>query len=228
MAGGDAAVLERVREPLSAFAARVIHVGPVGCGHALKAINNTLLAIHILAAAEGLAALARSGIEPLAALEVLNASSGRSFVTEKLLPEPIASGEFPLNFKLGLLAKDVGIGEQVAKAGGHPSPVTELTAALLRKAKAEIGGDVDYLELVRWARAATYPFAGAGRPFARRLRTSSSSSSSSSRSSVVVAVLEAPLRALRRRGARSTRSRRAPSSASGRSPWRGSCWRPTG
>ena len=76
------AALGRAREAIGAFAARVVHVGPTGAGHALKAINNTLLAVHMLAAAEGLFALSqRHPASPR--LEVLNASSGRSHVTEK-------------------------------------------------------------------------------------------------------------------------------------------------
>ena len=57
MVGGDQAVLERVRPVLETFGQKIVHCGDVGAGDAVKAVNNALLATHILAAAEGLAAL---------------------------------------------------------------------------------------------------------------------------------------------------------------------------
>ncbi|HYW51015.1 MAG TPA: NAD(P)-dependent oxidoreductase, partial [Gemmatimonadaceae bacterium] len=47
MVGGDAADLERARPVLDAFAGKIVHCGAVGAGHALKAVNNALLALHI-------------------------------------------------------------------------------------------------------------------------------------------------------------------------------------
>jgi 3-hydroxyisobutyrate dehydrogenase len=44
MVGGDAAVLERARPVLEAYALRVTHLGDVGAGQATKAINQILVA----------------------------------------------------------------------------------------------------------------------------------------------------------------------------------------
>ena len=71
---------------------RIEHVGPVGAGDAIKAVNNALLAVNILAVGEGLAALVKAGVPARTALEVLNASSGRSFVSETLVPERVLTG----------------------------------------------------------------------------------------------------------------------------------------
>ncbi|MEV9317587.1 NAD-binding protein, partial [Klebsiella pneumoniae] len=89
-----------------AFAGKVVHVGGLGTGFAVKAINNTLMAVNMWAAGEGLAALVRSGVDPHAALAVINASSGRSYPTETLIPQRVLTREFPVTFQLGLLAKD--------------------------------------------------------------------------------------------------------------------------
>jgi 3-hydroxyisobutyrate dehydrogenase len=77
MCGGDEVVFERTRPVLRSFGEKIVHCGPVGAGDALKAVNNTLLAVNIWSAAEGLAALARAGVDIRAALGVINASSGR-------------------------------------------------------------------------------------------------------------------------------------------------------
>jgi len=74
MWGGDPVVFERVRPVIEAFGKKIVHAGPVGSGDALKAVNNALLAVHILSAAEGLAILAKAGVDPRVALDVINAS----------------------------------------------------------------------------------------------------------------------------------------------------------
>lgn len=155
MVGGAADALEQVRPALDAMATTIVHVGPVGAGHAVKAINNTLLAANLWLATEGLTALAKQGVDPNAALEVINGSSGRSFTSERLLPERVVTREFPVTFALGLLAKDAGIGEAVLDDAGVPAPLLRQVPGLYRLASSELGADVDHsaaAQLVeRWA-----------------------------------------------------------------------------
>jgi len=73
MWGGETTVFERVRPVIEAFGKKIVHAGPVGAGDALKAVNNALLAVHILSAAEGLAILVKAGVDPKVALDVINA-----------------------------------------------------------------------------------------------------------------------------------------------------------
>ena len=149
MVGGSADALERVRPVLATVATTIVHVGPTGAGHAVKAVNNTLLAANLWLAAEGLTALARQGVAPGAALEVINGSSGRSFPTEHLLPERVLTREFPVTFALGLLAKDTGIGQAVLDDAGVPAPLLRQVPGLYRLAMAELGGDVDHSAAAR-------------------------------------------------------------------------------
>jgi 3-hydroxyisobutyrate dehydrogenase len=151
MVGGDGEVLDEARPVLDVVAARVVHVGPTGTGMAVKAVNNTLLAASLLAAGEGLTVLRRLGVDAGAALEVINASSGRSFASERLLPERVLTREFPATFALGLLAKDVGLARGVIEEVGVEAPVIELVARLLREATDELSPGVDHSELVRIA-----------------------------------------------------------------------------
>ncbi len=143
MVGGDAQVLDRVR-PYLAFAALVRHVGPSGAGFALKAVNNILLATQLLATGEGLAALARCGVSPDAALEVINASSGRSNASQNLIPQRVLTREFPVTFKLGLLAKDADIALDVALSVQASTPLLAQVAGLTRGASRLIGPDHDH------------------------------------------------------------------------------------
>jgi 3-hydroxyisobutyrate dehydrogenase len=149
MVGGDRAVFDRAVPVLQAFGKRIVHMGPLGAGDAMKAVNNTLLGVNILALAEGLTALVKAGVSPRVAVETLNASSGRSFVSEALIPERVLPGTWPTTFRLALLDKDVGIGIGLLDDLGLPGPLLHRAAALLHEARAQLGEDADYLHPIR-------------------------------------------------------------------------------
>ncbi len=150
MVGGDAAQLDRAMPVLRAMGEKVVHCGAVGAGDALKAVNNALLAVHIWSAAEGLLALSKAGVKPEVALEVINASSGRSNSSMNLFPERVLTRAFPRTFRLALLDKDVGIAAQVARDQKVPSPLIQLTAELFRAAHVALGEQADHVEAVKY------------------------------------------------------------------------------
>ena len=47
-------------------------LGPAGSGHLVKSINNALLAANLLSASEGVAAIARYGIDVPSALQAID------------------------------------------------------------------------------------------------------------------------------------------------------------
>lgn len=149
MCGGDPAVIEAVQPVLAAFGSKIVHCGAIGSGDALKAVNNALLAIHLWSAAEGLAALARAGVKASVALDVINASSGRSNASENLFPARVLTREFPRTFRLALLDKDAGIAAQFAREQRVPAPMLQLGAEMFRAAHAELGEEADHVEAVR-------------------------------------------------------------------------------
>jgi 3-hydroxyisobutyrate dehydrogenase len=149
MVGGDAEALDRARPALEAFGEKIVHCGAVGAGDALKAINNVLLAVHVWSTAEGLAVLERAGVRADVALDVINASSGRSNASMNLFPERVLTRAFPRTFRLALLDKDVGIAAQVAREQGVPTPLIQLTAELFRLAHAALGDEADHVEAAR-------------------------------------------------------------------------------
>ena len=149
MVGGDAAVLERARPVIEAFGEKIVHCGPVGTGHALKAINQAMLAIHIWSLGEGLTALARAGVNPAVALDVINASSGRSNSSQNLFPQRVLTRAFPRTFRLALLDKDVGIAARAMREQKVPSPMIQLAAELMSMAHRELGEEADHVEAVK-------------------------------------------------------------------------------
>jgi 3-hydroxyisobutyrate dehydrogenase len=149
MVGGDESLLVRVRSVLETFGKKIVHCGPVGSGDALKAVNNALLAVHIWSAAEGLAALTKAGVRPEIALDVINASSGRSNASMNLFPERVLTRAFPRTFRLALLDKDVGIAAGVTREQKVPAPLLQLTAEMFRVAHTALGEEADHVEAVK-------------------------------------------------------------------------------
>lgn len=149
MVGCDAADFARVEAVVAPFAGRVVRMGGVGTGNAMKAVNNALLAVNILAVGEGMAALAKAGVAPRLALEVLNVSSGRSFVSETLVPERVLTDLWPVTFRLALLHKDIGIATALLADQGVAGPILDRALDCYAAARQALGESADYLEAIR-------------------------------------------------------------------------------
>jgi 3-hydroxyisobutyrate dehydrogenase len=149
MVGGDANVLERARPVIETFSGKIVHCGGIGAGDTVKAVNQAFLAIHLASAAEGLATLVKEGVDPKLALEVINASSGRSNSSMNLIPERVLTRAFPRTFRLALLEKDIGIAAKLARDNRVPAPITQLTTDLFKVARGELGEAADHVEIVK-------------------------------------------------------------------------------
>ena len=114
---GSPQILEKVKPVLSAMGTQLFVLGGLGNGHAMKAINNIIAGTTMVAVAEGLALGEQFGLDPATMVDVLNASTGRSFVTELVAKEHVIPKKFATGFALGLITKDVRIaadlGEQI-------------------------------------------------------------------------------------------------------------------
>lgn len=149
MCGGSESAFFRVKPIIDLFGKKIVYCGPVGAGHTVKAVNQALLAVHILATAEALVAAAKAGVNPAVALEVINASSGRSNSSENLIPARALTREFPRTFRLALLDKDIDIAARLAESVGVSAPIIELAARLIHEAREMLGEEVDHVEAVR-------------------------------------------------------------------------------
>lgn len=109
MVAGDHAAFERVKPVIQAFADLIEYVGESGSGFAVKAVNNTLMAVNLWAVAEGLSILKANHVDLTAALNCINHSSGCSRMSETIILQRVLSREFQKTFALDLLQKDIGI-----------------------------------------------------------------------------------------------------------------------
>ncbi|MFW2044804.1 NAD(P)-dependent oxidoreductase [Acinetobacter variabilis] len=109
MVGGNEQAFEQARPIIDAFAGLIEYVGESGSGFAVKAVNNTLMATHLWALAEGLTVLKGQGVDLSSALNCINHSSGKSSMSENIMAQQVLNREFSKTFALDLLQKDIGI-----------------------------------------------------------------------------------------------------------------------
>ncbi|MCW2897542.1 MAG: NAD(P)-dependent oxidoreductase [Actinomycetia bacterium] len=144
MVGGDDADVASAQPVLRVLGdpARQFRTGPLGTGHAMKALNNVVAAATTCATAEALVVGRRFGLDPKTMIDVINASTGRSFVSEIFASE-VLTGRYGTGFALGLLAKDVRIALSVAAAAAADAPAITLTDERWAAALRDLGPAAD-------------------------------------------------------------------------------------
>jgi 3-hydroxyisobutyrate dehydrogenase len=149
MAGGAAADVERVTPVLQAMG-QVHPTGPLGSGHAMKALNNYVSAAGLIATCEALVIGRRFGLDPAVMTTILNASTGRNNTTENKVARFMLSGKFDSGFALALMEKDVGMAEKLAEQLGIPAPELAMVRARLSAGLAALGATADHTEMYRF------------------------------------------------------------------------------
>ena len=143
MAGGDAADFARALPLLNRMGTKVVHVGPVGSGHAVKALNNLLGATILVATSEIFAAGEKFGLDPEVMHQVIDASSGGSFMTAHAWPRAVLPKTWNFGFAMQLMKKDVGIAMSLIESTGVKTVLCQANAALWAAAvKANPGADM--------------------------------------------------------------------------------------
>lgn len=149
MVGGDDDVVASVKDVLDVFG-RVMHVGPIGSGHAVKALNNLMSATHLLVTCEAILAGQRFGLNTEAMLSVFNTSSGRSGSTENKMPNFILPETYDSGFGLRLMLKDMKIAVQLAEQEGVPCALGRDAVELWSEAAEVLDPKADHTEIARW------------------------------------------------------------------------------
>ena len=138
MVGGEASVLGQCQDIFNVLGKKVYHVGPVGAGDTLKLVNNLLLGINMAAVAEALTLGVKAGLNPAVLLEVIGASSGRSYALEAKTANFILKGNFAPGFAIDLQHKDLGMAIQTAVELGVPLALGNAAQAVYEEAR--LGG----------------------------------------------------------------------------------------
>jgi 3-hydroxyisobutyrate dehydrogenase len=150
--GAEPAVFERARPILEVIGGTITHVGPVGSGQAVKAVNQVILAGAYLGVAEGIVLALKSGLDVEQVVAALSGGAAQSWVLANRSGRMLAN-EYPLGFKIELHLKDLGIALGLAAESGMELPVTELCAEIERALVEGGHGDDDVSAVARRIRA---------------------------------------------------------------------------
>jgi len=148
MCGGKPEVFERVRPALGAMGKNIVLCGPHGSGQRVKAVNQVICALNILAISEGMMLAKRTGVDPQAALDVVSSGAAGSWMVSNLGPKMVG-GDWSPGFMVRLQAKDLRIAAEAMEATGGVLAGTELTARLFSQATEQGLGDEGTQALVK-------------------------------------------------------------------------------
>jgi 3-hydroxyisobutyrate dehydrogenase len=123
--GGENADVERARPVLEAIGKTITHVGPVGSGQAVKAVNQVILAGAYLGVAEGIVLALKAGLDVEQVVAALSGGAAQSWVLTNRSGRMIEN-DYPLGFKVALHRKDLGIALELARETGTVLPISAL------------------------------------------------------------------------------------------------------
>ncbi|MFC4801557.1 NAD(P)-dependent oxidoreductase [Neobacillus sp. GCM10023253] len=150
MIGGPVESFTRCKRLLGSMGTNLFHVGPIGSGHLIKAINNYLSATHLLASCEAVQLLQRFDVEPEKAIHVFNHSTGRSGSTEYKFPSFILTESFDSGFSLELLRKDLEMANGLFLNAEAATNLPQLVFDRLHEASVALDQDADHTEIYQF------------------------------------------------------------------------------
>jgi 3-hydroxyisobutyrate dehydrogenase-like beta-hydroxyacid dehydrogenase len=148
LVGGAQAVFERYLPLLEIIGERVTLLGAHGAGYSAKIAQVVLCYLHSLALSEALMLGVRGGVEPQQMLDIIQNSTGRSYVADRYGP-PILNGNYDPSFTVGLAHKDMKLAAEMAVSLGIRLPMCELTTETYARASEAYGFEANHLRVVR-------------------------------------------------------------------------------
>jgi len=148
MAGGEEEGLEVVKDLLSVMGT-VQFAGPLGSGHAIKALNNYVSAAGLIASFEALATARSFGIKPENFLKIINGATGKNNTTEVKLDKFVVSEKFNSGFALDLMVKDVSIADSLIKDLSSENPLSNDVYNYLSESLKVLGDNPDHTEVYK-------------------------------------------------------------------------------
>jgi len=153
MVGGDPALFAQMKPLFEKMGNQIFHAGPLGAGHAVKALNNYVSAAGLVAASEAVVAGRRFGLDAGVIVDILNASSGMNNTTKNKFRQHMLSGTFGAGFVTGLMAKDVRTALEVVKSTNTPSELAEPCTGIWNRMEQDLGFASDHTEMYRYVEA---------------------------------------------------------------------------
>lgn len=124
MVGADDATFQRIRPVIEAWAARVVHLGPVGTGHKMKLLNNFLSMGYAAIYAEALAIGRKNGISVETFDSVLRGSRMDCGFYQTFMGYALEGNPESHKFTLSNAYKDLRYVDAMAAAAQMANPVS--------------------------------------------------------------------------------------------------------
>ncbi len=150
MLAGRGELVTRFEALLAALSSRIFRISErVGDGARTKLVNNLAAGINLVAAAEVLAMARAMGLDLGRTLDVIEQSSGQSWIGSDRMRRAIA-GDYAPRAHMTLLEKDTRLAVAAARAAGFAGPLGATTSGVFAQASAAGLADLDDAALLRW------------------------------------------------------------------------------
>jgi len=133
MVGGDEDVCALAQPYFAAMGQNIVYCGPQGHGQKVKAVNQIICALNILACSEGLLFAQQMGLDLKTVHEVVSSGAAGSWMLSNLGPK-IIEGDFAPGFMIRLQAKDLQIASDTMAQLSAKFDGTRLTTQLFEQA----------------------------------------------------------------------------------------------
>jgi len=154
MVGGEAKDFEAAKPILQAMGKNIVHCGAAGNGQVAKICNNMMLAIGMIATAEGMSLAAKLGMDPKVFAGIVNTSSGRCWSSDTYNPYPGVLEDVPAargysgGFGADLMLKDLSLVTDAAKSAAQPVLLGALAQQIYQKHSADGHGAKDFSSVI--------------------------------------------------------------------------------
>lgn len=153
LVGGDKDLIEKCRPIFDAIGRSVTHCGPIGSGHALKALTNYVNAAAMMTAVEALSIGRAFGMdEDVMSKSLIETCTGRNHpIIKKVIPK-ILTGSYDSGMAIGLLEKDLKIAADIALQAQSEHPLLDESLEILSEMVQAVGASKDQTEIAKYWR----------------------------------------------------------------------------
>lgn len=152
MVSGNTKTIKKVNPILSKMGDNIIEMGSLGSAHAMKAINNYVSAMGLMAVCEALIVGKKFGINLKTLNNALNVSSGKNNSTENKIEQFVLSNKFSSGFSLPLMSKDLSIAWKLSKKLNLNLSGISYASKEWKKANNKLNLDTDHTEIFKYIR----------------------------------------------------------------------------
>lgn len=146
----DREMFDRCLPVFEAMGEKIYYCGDLGSGSNIKMINQMLNAANTAIAAEAVCMAKKLGVDLNTLVEIVNKSSGQSFIFERNVPKFMLTGDHTPGFRLDLMKKDVSLFVGAAKEKQAFTPLSELVYQIYKATSNQGGGDKNYTYIIDW------------------------------------------------------------------------------